>query len=172
MTFKAKEERFTPREVYNFRIYLFAIMASFGSMEFGYDASYIGSTLVLPSFRREFGLDKLNPNQLNAISSNIVSIFQGGCFFGALFALPLSERFGRRKPILASALIFVLGSFLQIWANGRLGMMYAGRVLNGLGVGIASCLVPVYISEFSPPAIRGRLVGIYEIMYQVAALIG
>jgi MFS family permease len=127
---------------------------------------------VQPSFQREFGLDKLNLGQSNAVSSNIVSVFQGGCFFGALFALPLSERFGRRYPILGSAALFVLGSFLQIWSNGRLNLIYVGRVLNGLGVGIASCLVPVYIAEFSPPAIRGRLVGIYEIMYQIAALIG
>lgn len=45
MTFKAKEDRVTPREVYNFRIYLFAFMASLGSMEFGYDASYIGKLI-------------------------------------------------------------------------------------------------------------------------------
>ena len=102
----------------------------------------------------------------------MVSVFQGGCFFGALFAFSISERFGRKKPILGSATLFVLGSFLQIWANGRLNLMYVGRTLNGLGVGIASCLVPIYIAEFSPPAIRGRIVGIYEIMYQIAAFIG
>lgn len=51
-------------------------------------------------------------------------------------------------------------------------MMYVGRTLNGLGVGSASSIVPMFIAEFSPPAIRGRVVGIYEIMYQVGALVG
>lgn len=61
---------------------------------------------------------------------------------------------------------------MQTWANGNLDLMYVGRTMSGIGVGSASSLVPLYIAEFSPPAIRGRLVGIYEIMYQIGALVG
>jgi len=99
-------------------------------------------------------------------------VFQGGCFWGALFVLPLSDRFGRRVPLIISSVVFLVGSFMQTWANGNLTMMYVGRTLSGLGVGSASSIVPVYIAEFSPPAIRGRVVGIYEIMYQIGALVG
>ena len=50
--------------------------------------------------------------------------------------------------------------------------MYVGRTLNGLGGGSATSIIPLFIAEFSPPAIRGRVVGIYEIMIQIGALVG
>jgi len=53
-----------------------------------------------------------------------------------------------------------------------LGLIYGGRVLAGMGVGGASSLVPIYISEISPPAIRGRLVGLYELGWQIGGLVG
>lgn len=54
--------------------------------------------------------------------------------------------------------------------NGDLGPIYAGRVLAGIGVGGASMIVPIYISELAPPAIRGRLVGLYELGWQIGGL--
>jgi sugar porter (SP) family MFS transporter len=45
-------------------------------------------------------------------------------------------------------------------------------VLTGLAVGASSLIIPQYISECSPPAIRGRLIGVFEIMLQVAQIIG
>ena len=62
----------------------------------------------------------------------------------------------------------------MLGANGErgLGIMYAGRVLAGIGVGSGSNLTPIYISELSPPAIRGRLVGIYELGWQIGGLVG
>jgi len=53
-----------------------------------------------------------------------------------------------------------------------LGLIYGGRVLAGIGVGAASNLTPIYISEISPPAIRGRLVGLYELGWQMGGLVG
>ena len=86
--------------------------------------------------------------------------------------LPISDRFGRRLPLIVSSVIFLIGSFMQTWANGRINLMYVGRTLNGLGVGSATSIIPLFIAEFSPPAIRGRVVGIYEIMIQIGALVG
>jgi len=50
--------------------------------------------------------------------------------------------------------------------------IYAGRVLAGLGVGGTSMITPIYIAELAPPAIRGRLVGIYELGWQIGGLVG
>ena len=61
---------------------------------------------------------------------------------------------------------------MQTWANGRINLIYVGRTLNGLGVGSAASIIPSFIPDFSPPAIRGRVVGIYEIMIKIGALIG
>lgn len=53
-----------------------------------------------------------------------------------------------------------------------LGMIYAGRAIAGFGIGSASLMIPVYISETSPPSIRGRLVGIFEILSQGGGMLG
>lgn len=53
-----------------------------------------------------------------------------------------------------------------------LALIYAGRVLAGIGVGAASMITPIYISEISPPAVRGRIVGIYELGWQIGGLVG
>ena len=55
---------------------------------------------------------------------------------------------------------------------GSLGMIYAGRLIAGLGIGASSLTVPVYISETAPPSIRGRLVGIFEIASQGGGMLG
>lgn len=62
----------------------------------------------------------------------------------------------------------------MLGANGDrgLGLIIGGRVLAGLGVGACSNMVPIYISELAPPAVRGRLVGIYELGWQAGGLVG
>jgi sugar porter (SP) family MFS transporter len=57
-------------------------------------------------------------------------------------------------------------------AQRGLGLIYGGRVLAGIGVGGASNLSPIYCSEIAPPAIRGRLVGLYEMAWQIGGLVG
>jgi MFS family permease len=51
-----------------------------------------------------------------------------------------------------------------------LGPIYGGRIVAGLGIGAASNLTPLYISEIAPPAIRGQLVGMYELGWQSGSL--
>lgn len=62
----------------------------------------------------------------------------------------------------------------MLGANGERGLdlIYAGRVLAGVGVGGASNLSPIFCSEIAPPAIRGRLVGLYEMAWQIGGLVG
>jgi MFS family permease len=165
------EDRPTPKEVYNWRVYLLAAVASFTSCMIGYDSAFIGTTLSLQSFKDEFNWESLDSD---LISANIVSLYQAGAFFGALFAYPAGHFFGRRWGLMASALIFFLGAGLMLGANGDrgLGLIYGGRVLAGIGVGAGSNLCPIYISEMAPPAIRGRLVGVYELGWQLGGVVG
>jgi MFS family permease len=134
---------------------------------YGYDSAFIGGTLALPSFKTAFGL---NAAASASLSSNIVSTFQGGAFFGVIIGTFFSERFGRRWTIGGSGIVFMIGVILQM--IGKLGLLYAGRALTGLGVGGSSVLLPIYISECAPAPIRGRLVGIFEIMLQIALVFG
>jgi len=96
---------------------------------YGYDSAFIGGTLALPSFKRAYGLDTASASQVAALSSNIVSTFQGGAFFGSMFGFVLAEKFGRKPIMLLSAVIFSIGAGLQL--SGMLGLLYAGRALTG-----------------------------------------
>lgn len=169
-----KEDRPTPRAVYNWRVYASASVASFASCMIGYDSAFIGTTLALPSFVSEFQFDQLSKSEKGLISANIVSLYQAGAFFGSFMAYASTHYLGRRKSLFLFVCIFILGAGLMLGATRErgLGLIYGGRVLAGLGVGASSMIVPIYISELSPPAVRGRLVGIYELGWQIGGLVG
>lgn len=171
---KLVEDRPTPKAVYNWRVYLLAAVASCTSCMIGYDSAFIGTTLSLHSFMHEFHFGQMTSGEQDLLSANIVSLYQAGAFFGAFFAYPIGHFWGRKKGLMIAALVFILGAGLMLGANGDrgLGLIYAGRVLAGLGVGAGSNITPIYISELSPPAIRGRLVGVYELGWQVGGLVG
>ncbi|OGE56334.1 hypothetical protein PENARI_c003G03886 [Penicillium arizonense] len=171
---KLVEDRPTPRAVYNWKVYLLAAVASCTSCMIGYDSAFIGTTLALDSFKAEFAFSTMSKATQNLISANIVSCYQAGAFFGAFFAYPIGHFWGRRIGLLAAGLVFILGAGLMLGVNADrgLGLLYAGRVLAGLGVGAGSNITPIYISELAPPAIRGRLVGVYELGWQVGGLVG
>jgi sugar porter (SP) family MFS transporter len=164
----------TPKAVYNYRVYLCASIASFAAFMIGYDSAFIGTTLALPSFRSEFGLDKMAVTEVNFISANIVSTYQAGCFFGAIFGYPVGQLLGRKFGLLIAATTFILGAGMTCGANAArgLGLIYGGRIIAGFGIGIASNLTPIYTAEIAPPAIRGRLIGLYEAGWQLGGLLG
>ncbi|KAK1483409.1 hypothetical protein CCUS01_15766 [Colletotrichum cuscutae] len=161
-----------PPEVRNWRIHLIALVASMSALAMGYDTAVIGGTMALDSFRRDFHLDEVSSTTRDTIQGNIVSTFQAGCFFGALFTFPIAEKFGRRKTVMLAGTVFLIGGTLMTAASGNLNLIYAGRAIAGLGIGASSLTVPVYIAETAPPSIRGRLVGIFEIASQGGGMLG
>lgn len=168
------EDRPTPPSVYNWRVYVLAVIASCGSNMIGYTSAFIGTTLTLTSFKEEFGLSNQSSEARALVAENIVSLFIAGAFFGALLTYVLSHWIGRKWCLAIASATFSLGAGLQCGASSStgLGILYAGRVLSGLGTGIASNIIPIYLSELSPPAIRGRLVGLYELGWQIGGLLG
>lgn len=66
--------------------------------------------MALASFKKEFGLTTKTSKQFADISANIVSTYQGGCFFGSLLGYPLGQIYGRRNGLLFSSLVFLLGA--------------------------------------------------------------
>lgn len=168
------EDRPTPPNVYNWRVYLSAAVAGSAAVMIGYDSAFIGGTIALDSFKDEFGLNHLSKSANALKSANIVSCYQAGAFFGAFFAYPFAFFYGRKKALSIFAALFVFGAGLMLGANGHrgLGLIYGGRVIAGMGVGGTSMVSPIYISEVAPPAIRGRLVGFYEFSWQIGGLVG
>lgn len=168
------EDRPTPKAVYNWRVYFSAAVAASAAMMIGYDSAFIGGTIALDSFTSEFNFAALSQAQKDLLKANIVSCYQAGAFFGAFFAYPAGHFLGRRKGLAIFAALFIVGAGLMLGASGArgLGLIYGGRVLAGIGVGAASNLSPIYCSEIAPPAIRGRLVGLYEMAWQIGGLVG
>jgi len=151
------------------RYYWMACSACWGGMLFGWDSGLIGGILPRAAFKQSFGLTS-NARAYADLSGWIVSVLQAGCFFGAMFAAYLSEKFGRRAALLIAAFFFFLGSVLQTaCATGgqshtnALNQLYVGRAIGGFGVGIVSVTVPTYVSESAPKSIRGRLTGMYQL---------
>jgi hypothetical protein len=85
---------------------------------------------------------------------------------------PSLELLGRRPTIIMADIIFIIGAVLCTVPTHQLGLVYAGRLLTGLGVGGIAAVCPLYIAEISPPAIRGRLTGFFESSYQIGSVIG
>lgn len=165
------EDRPTPSQVYNWRVYLCSIVAGFAAVMIGYDSAFIGTTIALPSFKKEFNFAALSTSKLNLLSANIVSCYQAGAFWGALFAYVAAYWLGRVKGMAVFSAVFTVGAGMMLGTNGDrgLGLIYGGRALAGIGVGGCSSLAPIYISEISPPAIRGRLVcvGLIILLYLI-----
>lgn len=136
---------------------LASIAINIGSILFGFDTGIAGGVIALASFKKEFNLEE-KVNYTNA-SSNIVAILNLGAFIGALIP-PFTTEFVGRQPLLGFAgLLFMLGGILQTAASGpTLGMIYGGRVVSGLGVGIISNVAPIFVAECAPKELRGVLV--------------
>lgn len=163
-----------PDAIYNFRIVLVAITAASAAVIIGYDAGFIGGTVSLASFEDEFGLSSMSADAEAQIAANIVSVFQAGAYFGCLLFYPIGEIWGRKVGLLLSGFLLTFGAAISLISNSArgLGAIYAGRVITGLGIGGCSGLAPIYVSEIAPAAIRGKLVGCWEVSWQVGGIIG
>ncbi|ODN98151.1 hypothetical protein I350_07794 [Cryptococcus amylolentus CBS 6273] len=173
MAWKIVEDRPTPPEVYNWRLYSAALLIAWGAITFGYDGAFMGTTIARSSFKEYFQIDSLSASDYADVSSNITSCFQAAAFFGAAFSWALMESWGRKITLQVSTVIFIVGAILQTVPPKNVDYIYAGRSICGLAVGgITGTAVPAYISEQSVPSIRGRLTGLFEIAYQIGSLVG
>ncbi|GGA43239.1 hypothetical protein GCM10011395_11910 [Sphingomonas psychrolutea] len=133
---------------------LIVAVATIGGFMFGYDSGVINGT--------QEGLDKaFNLSELGT-GLNVGAILIG-CAAGAFLAGRLSDLIGRRAVMMIAAVLFIV-SALAAGAAGSSAVFILARIVGGLGVGAASVLAPVYISEVVPANIRGRLSSIQQIM--------
>lgn len=140
--------------IMNLRLIVLAVTANLGGLIFGFDSGVIGGLVTMGSFKRDFGL---TPDNEAKVQGTIVSALQVGAFVGVLLTSLLADKFGRRASLILCGLVFDIGAIMQTLAVGKLGLFYSGRVISGLGVGAASILTPVFISEMAPKEIRGKL---------------
>lgn len=138
-----------------------ACISGLGGFLFGFDLGVVGGLLIAPSFQSHFGIDPNDKIREADINGNVVAILQIGCLFGSLAGTLTADKAGRRWSIIFSAVVFSVGGILQVVA-ANLGMLYAGRLIAGLGVGALSMLVPVYVAEIAHQSQRGLLGGLWN----------
>ncbi|KAJ5235987.1 hypothetical protein N7489_006078 [Penicillium chrysogenum] len=160
-----------PKEIYGWRVFMLACSACFGGMLFGMDTGIIGGVLVMPGFKQTYRLENISEVDAANLSANIVSTLQAGCFFGALAASPIAEKWGRRMALMGAAIVSVIGIAMQTAASGHIEAMYIGRLICGFGVGAASMINPLYVSENAPRAIRGGLTGLYQLFITMGIML-
>ncbi|TZF83237.1 sugar porter family MFS transporter [Pedobacter sp. BS3] len=128
------------------------LVASLGGFLFGFDMAVISG--VLPLIQKQFLLTPAQEGWF--VSSALV-----GCIIGVAFSGELSDRLGRKKILLIAALLFFFSALGCAFLPG-FSMVVAARIIGGIGIGFASNVVPLYISEIAPAKIRGRLVTCYQ----------
>ncbi|KAL8826872.1 MAG: hypothetical protein Q9170_007236 [Blastenia crenularia] len=145
-------------------IYAIAAVAIIGGGLFGFDISSMSAIISIPQYKCYFQSGPVPTDHsectgpTSSVQGGITASMPGGSWLGALCSGYISDLFGRKKAIMIGAVIWWIGSTI-ICASQNVGMLVAGRVINGFCVGICSAQVPVYISELAPPSKRGRLVG-------------
>lgn len=128
------------------------LIAAIGGFLFGFDTAVISGAIDLVT--EQFRLDAMMKGWV--VSSALV-----GCVIGSAVGGSLCDRFGRKRVLVFSALMFsVTGVGCSIAWEPHL--LTVARCIGGVGVGVAGMVVPLYIAEISPPHLRGRMIACYQ----------
>ena len=141
-------------------VVIIAAVAAIGGLLFGFDTGIISG--AIPFLQQNFNLS-------NSMVENITTSALAGAVLGAMFTGRLADILGRKKIILFTAVIFVIGALWSGAASSPKELM-AARFVVGIAIGISSFAVPLYISEISPADKRGQLVSLFQLLITVGIL--
>jgi len=142
-------------------LFIITLVASLGGFLFGFDMAVVSG--ILPLLQKQFALSDFQQGWF--VSSALV-----GCIIGVAISGELSDRSGRKKPLILAALLFLLSASGCALLPSLPGII-AARMMGGIGIGLASNVVPLYISEIAPSRIRGRLVTWYQLAVTLGILV-
>jgi len=132
---------------------LISIVAAIGGLLFGFDTAVVSGAIGFMD--EKFSLTDFQVGW--AVSSLIV-----GCIVGAGFSGILSEKFGRKKTLIAAAILFIISSIGSAIPE-TFDMYIIARIIGGLGIGLTSTICPLYNAEVAPTKYRGRLVALNQL---------
>jgi len=142
-------------------LWLACAVAALGGFLFGFDMAVVSG--ILPLVTGQFSLSAFQQGWF--VSSALV-----GCIGGVAISGELGDRYGRRRVLLLAAVLFLL-SALGCGLLPTFSSIIAARIIGGIGVGIASSIVPLYISEIAPAKVRGQLVTYYQLAVTLGILV-
>lgn len=143
------------------KVILYSLVAAFGALVVGLNLGGISGAIDI--IETEFSLTAL-------AKGLVASALMIGCLIGALTGGSLSDRFGRRPLMMASAaLLAVSAAGCSMLSNGAAALV-AFRFIGGLGVGVLSAVIPAYITEIAPEKMRGTLVSLYQLFVVIGIL--
>ncbi|ERT03008.1 hypothetical protein HMPREF1624_01312 [Sporothrix schenckii ATCC 58251] len=153
------------------KAYLMCAFAAIGGIFYGYDTGYIGNVNAMDVWVHAIE----GPDATSLGSSHqslIVSIMSVGTFLGALAAGDLADNMGRKWTVILACGIYAIGVVIEIITG--LGDAYAeiviGRLIAGIGTGLESATVVLYMSEICPRKVRGALVAGYQFCITIGLL--
>lgn len=145
----------------NTRMGFIYFFGSLGGLLFGYDTGVISGAILF--IQNQLHLDSWGQGW-------VVSAVLLGAVLGSIVIGPMSDRYGRRRLLIAAAVVFIIGALGSGFAGG-VATLIVSRVVLGLGVGTASSLIPTYLAELSPADKRGFLTGLFQLMVMTGILI-
>jgi len=139
-----------------------SMVSAMGGLLFGYDWVVIGG--AKPFYERFFDIASSANLQAWAMSSALI-----GCVVGAVVSGMVSDKFGRKWPLLLSALLFTVAS-IGTGAVTSYVAFIVFRIIGGVGIGLASALSPMYIAEVAPSSMRGKFVSLNQMTIVIGIL--
>ncbi|QDW61408.1 sugar porter family MFS transporter [Oerskovia sp. KBS0722] len=143
------------------KVVLACLAAALGGLLFGFDTSVVNS--AVGALSEHFELTA-------SMRGMVASLSLLGCAVGAWFAGSVSERLGRVRVMLLSALLFGLCAVAAAFAPS-VAVLLPVRLLAGVGIGAASVMAPAYIAEIAPPRSRGRLGGLQQLFITIGIFV-
>ncbi|KAI4263218.1 MAG: hypothetical protein L6R42_001629 [Xanthoria sp. 1 TBL-2021] len=140
---------------------LCAAFAAIGGMVFGYDQGVVSVVLVMPQFLARFTRVSETAPGAGFYKGLMTAMIELGAFLGAFNQGWIADKYSRKYSIVIAVVIFTIGSIVQTAAVDY-AMLTVGRLVGGIGIGMLSMVAPLYISEISPPEIRGALLVLEE----------
>lgn len=153
---------------------LITLTCVIGFSLFGYDQGLMSGIITAPQFIETFPPVGGGTHHATVVQGAVTSCYELGCFFGALIAMWLGGKLGRKLLIIIGSIIIIIGTFISIFpfkGHWALGHFIIARVITGFGNGFNTATIPIYQSELSDPKYRGRLVNLEGSFVAVGTLI-
>lgn len=137
------------------------VTATLGGFLFGFDTAVISGTIRLVT--QQFGMG-------TAMEGWYVSSALLGCIAGVAISGRAGDSFGRKKVMLAAALLFAISAIGAAFSSGTVSLIFF-RLIGGIGIGVASVVCPMYLAELAPPKMRGKLIAYYQLAITIGILV-